>query len=49
MAALRDAIAAKAAGWDDIVEIGRTHMQDATPLPLGQEWSVYAGILSGDL
>jgi fumarate hydratase class II len=29
--ALRDAIAAKAAEWDDIVKIGRTHMQDATP------------------
>src|ERR1700692_4171989 len=35
VAALRDAIAAKAAGWDDIVKIGRTHMQDATPLTLG--------------
>jgi fumarate hydratase class II len=36
---LRDAIAAKAAEWNDIVKIGRTHMQDATPLTLGQEWS----------
>src|SRR5215472_3099510 len=36
--ALRDAIAAKAKAWDDIVKIGRTHMQDATPLTLGQEW-----------
>ena len=33
--ALRDAIAAKAQEWDDIVKIGRTHMQDATPLTLG--------------
>jgi fumarate hydratase class II len=36
---LRDAIASKAAEWDSIVKIGRTHMQDATPLTLGQEWS----------
>ncbi len=47
--ALRDAIAAKAAEWDDIVKIGRTHMQDATPLTLGQEWSGYAGMLSDNL
>jgi fumarate hydratase class II len=47
--ALHDAIAAKAAGWDDIVKIGRTHMQDATPLTLGQEWSGYAGMLADDL
>jgi len=47
--ALRDAISAKAQEWDDIVKIGRTHMQDATPLTLGQEWSGYAGMLSEDL
>jgi len=47
--ALREAIAAKAAEWDDIVKIGRTHMQDATPLTLGQEWSGYATMLSDDL
>jgi fumarate hydratase class II len=35
---LRDAMAAKAAAWKDIIKIGRTHMQDATPLTLGQEW-----------
>src|ERR1700741_275872 len=46
---LRDAISAKAQAWDDIVKIGRTHMQDATPLTLGQEWSGYAGMLSDDL
>ena len=46
---LRDAIAAKAEAWKDIVKIGRTHMQDATPLTLGQEWSGYAGMLSDDL
>jgi len=47
--ALRDAIAAKAKAWDGIVKIGRTHMQDATPLTLGQEWSGYAGMLSDNL
>jgi fumarate hydratase class II len=47
--ALRDAIATKAAQWGDIVKIGRTHMQDATPLTLGQEWSGYAGMLADDL
>jgi len=47
--ALHDAIDAKAREWDDIVKIGRTHMQDATPLTLGQEWSGYAGMLSDDL
>jgi len=49
VAALRDAIAAKASKWDDIVKIGRTHMQDATPLTLGQEWSGYAAMLSDAL
>jgi fumarate hydratase class II len=47
--ALRDAIAAKSKEWSDVVKIGRTHMQDATPLTLGQEWSGYAGMLSDDL
>jgi fumarate hydratase class II len=47
--ALHDAIAAKAKQWDDIVKIGRTHMQDATPITLGQEWSGYAGMLADDL
>lgn len=47
--ALRDAINVKVDAWKDIVKIGRTHMQDATPLTLGQEWSGYAGMLSDDL
>jgi fumarate hydratase, class II len=47
--ALRDAIAKKANSWKDIVKIGRTHMQDATPLTLGQEWSGYEGMLTDDL
>jgi fumarate hydratase class II len=47
--ALRDAIAAKASEWRDIIKIGRTHLQDATPLTLGQEWSGYAAMLTDDL
>ena len=47
--ALHDAIGAKVDEWKDIIKIGRTHMQDATPLTLGQEWSGYAGMLSDDL
>ncbi len=46
---LHDAIAAKAGEWKDIVKIGRTHMQDATPLTLGQEWSGYAAMLADNL
>src|SRR3977135_2087236 len=46
---LHDAIAAKATEWDGVVKIGRTHMQDATPITLGQEWSGYAGMLADDL
>jgi fumarate hydratase, class II len=49
VAALRDGMAAKATEWSDIVKIGRTHMQDATPLTLGQEWSGYVGMLDDDL
>jgi fumarate hydratase class II len=47
--ALHDGIAAKAGEWKDIVKIGRTHMQDATPLTLGQEWSGYSGALADNL
>jgi fumarate hydratase class II len=47
--ALRDAIATKAEEWKEIVKIGRTHMQDATPITLGEEWSGYAGMLSDNL
>jgi fumarate hydratase class II len=49
LTALRNAIAAKAAEWKDLVKIGRTHMQDATPITLGQEWSGYAGMLDDDI
>ncbi|MEX3947497.1 class II fumarate hydratase [Paraburkholderia sp. EG287B] len=47
--ALRDAIGVKAVAWKDIVKIGRTHMQDATPITLGQEWSGYEGMLTDNL
>ncbi len=47
--ALHHSIDAKAVEWKDIIKIGRTHMQDATPLTLGQEWSGYAGLLTDDL
>jgi fumarate hydratase class II len=47
--ALADAIAAKVEEWKDIVKIGRTHMQDATPITLGEEWSGYSGVLSDEL
>jgi len=47
--ALRDAMNQKADLWKDIVKIGRTHMQDATPITLGQEWSGYVGMLDDDI
>jgi fumarate hydratase, class II len=47
--ALRGALDAKAKDWADIVKIGRTHLQDATPLTLGQEVSGYVGMLDDDL
>jgi fumarate hydratase class II len=42
---LRDALSSKAKSFDDIVKIGRTHLMDATPLTLGQEFSGYASQL----
>jgi fumarate hydratase class II len=39
---LADAVWAKAVQWVDVVKIGRTHLQDATPLTVGQEWSGWA-------
>jgi len=42
---LKQALDAKSAEWADIVKIGRTHTQDATPLTLGQEFSGYAAQL----
>jgi fumarate hydratase, class II len=40
--ALQQAIGAKASAWQDVVKIGRTHLEDAVPLTVGQEWSGYA-------
>ena len=42
---LRDACERKSRMWADVVKIGRTHLEDATPLTVGQEWSGYAGAL----
>jgi fumarate hydratase class II len=42
---LTDALAAKSGAWNDIIKIGRTHLQDATPLTLGQEFSGYVAQL----
>jgi fumarate hydratase class II len=42
---LTDALAAKARAWSTLVKIGRTHLQDATPLTLGQEFSGYVAQL----
>src|SRR6202521_3832625 len=45
---LRDALDAKTKEFADIVKIGRTHLQDATPLTLGQEFSGYVNLLDRD-
>jgi len=45
LAALRKTLSGKASAFSDIVKIGRTHLQDATPLTLGQEFSGYAAQL----
>jgi len=42
---LRDAIDSNSKKWADVVKIGRTHLEDAVPLTVGQEWSGYAGAL----
>jgi fumarate hydratase class II len=49
VSALQDAIWSKAREWVDVVKIGRTHLQDATPLTVGQEWSGYAAQLEDAL
>ena len=46
---LRDTLAAKAKAFEPIVKIGRTHLQDATPLTLGQEFSGYVAQLDHGL
>jgi fumarate hydratase class II len=47
--ALRDSLDAKRVEFEGIVKIGRTHLQDAVPLTLGQEFSGYVAQLDGDL
>jgi aspartate ammonia-lyase len=46
---LRDALAAKGREFDDIVKAGRTHLQDAMPIRLGQEFTAYAGSLDRNI
>ncbi len=46
---LRDAIAAKAEAFADVTKIGRTHLMDAVPITLGQEFSGYVAQLDADL
>jgi fumarate hydratase class II len=46
---LTDSIADKSRTWHDVVKIGRTHLEDAVPLTVGQEWSGYAAQLSQGL
>ena len=46
---LRTALDDKAGGWADLVKIGRTHLMDAIPLTLGQEFSGYVGMLDDNL
>ncbi len=42
---LAETIETKAQGWMDVVKVGRTHLEDATPLSVGQEWSGWAAQL----
>lgn len=46
---LRDALKAKSEAWRDVIKIGRTHLQDATPLTLGQEFSGFAVLLDDNI
>ena len=46
---LRDSLTEKASKWDSIVKIGRTHLQDATPIRLGQEFSGYAAMVDNGI
>ncbi|HEX3158317.1 MAG TPA: aspartate ammonia-lyase [Gemmatimonadaceae bacterium] len=47
--ALRDALAAKGREFDHVVKAGRTHLQDAMPIRLGQEFTAYAGSMDRNL
>ena len=46
---MQDEMEEKARSWNSIIKIGRTHLQDAVPLTLGQEFSGYAAILTEDI
>jgi fumarate hydratase class II len=46
---IHDQLAGQAKRWDSIVKIGRTHLQDATPLTLGQEFSGYAAMIEDNI
>lgn len=48
MAYLREALARKAAEFEDVVKVGRTQLQDAVPMTLGQEFSTYAVMIDED-
>jgi fumarate hydratase class II len=47
--ALQAAIDVKSTQWSQVVKIGRTHLEDATPLTVGQEWSGYSGALEDSI
>ena len=47
--ALQAAIDVKSKQWSEVVKIGRTHLEDATPLTVGQEWSGYSGALEDSI
>jgi fumarate hydratase, class II len=49
VATVRDAISAKAKAFENIVKIGRTHLQDAVPLTVGQEFGGWASLLDRDI
>ncbi|MFA8437747.1 aspartate ammonia-lyase [Pueribacillus sp. YX66] len=49
MAELRDTFKGKAEQFDGIIKMGRTHLQDAVPIRLGQEFEAYARVLSRDM
>src|SRR5262249_43193417 len=46
---VRDALVARAREFADVVKIGRTHLQDATPITVGQEMSGWASLIERDL
>src|SRR3982751_1053293 len=49
VASVRDALAAKAKEFESVVKIGRTHLQDAVPLTMGQEFSGWVSLLERDI